>query len=59
MGLKAEKVTPDGTEPVTDNVTGPLNPSWEVPFTLKVPDAPCATEIAAEEGAIVKSAVVT
>ncbi len=40
LGLKTEKVTPAGTEPVTESVTGPEKPSWELPVIVMPADAP-------------------
>ncbi len=40
LGLNAEKVTPDGTEPVTDSVTGPEKLSCELPVIVTVPEPP-------------------
>ena len=55
LGLKAEKVTPVGTEPVTDSVTGPEKLSCEVPVIVTVPEPPCGIEIVPSDGARVKS----
>jgi hypothetical protein len=40
FGLNVENVTPVGTDPVTDNVTGPEKPSSEVPVKVILPDPP-------------------
>jgi hypothetical protein len=40
LGLK-ENVTPVGTEPVADSVTGPEKLSIELPVTVTVPEPPC------------------
>ena len=58
LGLKAEKLTPAGTEPVTDSVTGPEKPSREVPVIVSMPEPPCGTETVAGEGLRLKSGVV-
>ena len=42
--LKVENDTPAGTEPVTDNVTGPTKLRMELPVTLTLPDPPCRIE---------------
>jgi hypothetical protein len=58
FGLKAEKVTPAGTEPVTESATGPEKPSWEVPVIVTMPEPPCGTETVGGEGLRVKSEAV-
>jgi hypothetical protein len=40
FGLKLEKVTPAGTEPVVESVTGPEYPEIEVPVIVTVPEPP-------------------
>jgi hypothetical protein len=42
LGVKVENVTPAGTEPVTDSVTGPEKLRMELPVTATLPEAPCA-----------------
>jgi hypothetical protein len=40
LGLNDENVTPAGTDPVTDKVTGPEKPSWDVPVIVILPEPP-------------------
>ena len=40
LGLNVEKVTPVGTDPVTENVTGPEKPSCELPVIVTLPEPP-------------------
>jgi hypothetical protein len=44
FGLKLEKVTSGGTEPVMESVTGPEYPSTEVPVMVTVAEPPCGIE---------------
>jgi hypothetical protein len=55
LGLKAEKDTPAGTEPVTDSATEPEKLSNEVPVIVTMPDPPCGIEIVGGAGLRVKS----
>lgn len=45
FGLKAEKLTPAGTGPVTESATGPAKLSSEVPVIVTMLELPCAIEI--------------
>lgn len=58
LGLKAENVTPDGTDPVTDNVTAPEKLSCEFPVIVTELEPPCGIESVGGAGLIVKSAEV-
>jgi hypothetical protein len=58
LGLKVENVTPAGTAPVTDNVTGPEKLSIELPVIVTVPEAPCGIEIVGGVGLRPKSGAV-
>lgn len=58
LGLKAEKVTPVGAEPVTDSVTGPEKLSCEFPVIVTVPEPPCGIEIVGADGLRLKSGAV-
>jgi hypothetical protein len=56
--VKAEKVTPAGTAPVGESVTGPEKPDCEVPVIVTVPESPCGIETVGELGLRVKSGAV-
>jgi len=45
FGLNVEKVTPAGTTPVTDNVTGPKKEFSDIPVIVTMPEPPCGIEI--------------
>jgi len=55
LGLNAEKLTPVGTEPVTDKATGPEKLSCEVPVIVTIPEPPCGIEIVGGDGLRLKS----
>ncbi len=58
FGLNVEKVTPLGTEPVTDKVTAPAKLNNELPMTVTPADPPCAIEIVGVVTLRLKSGVV-
>lgn len=55
LGLNAEKLTPVGTEPVTDRATGPEKLSCELPVIVTMPEPPCGIEIVGGDGLRLKS----
>jgi len=58
FGLKLEKLTPEGTEPVMDRVTAPEKLKIDVPVTVMLAELPCETETVLALGARLKSGAV-
>jgi hypothetical protein len=58
FGLNVEKVTPLGTDPVTDKVTDPEKLNSEFPTTVTPVEPPCGIEIVGVVTLRLKSAVV-